>query len=86
MSPRVIAMRMAQEGADHDVMDDAHLGERGRHLKRAADPGAGMRFRRRPRQVLAVENDSLATRHGLAGEAVEKGRFAGAIGADKPDA
>src|SRR5215470_8654751 len=60
---RVIAMRMAQEGADHDVMDDAHLGERGRHLKRAADPGAGMRFRRRPRQVLAVENDSPATRH-----------------------
>jgi hypothetical protein len=82
---RVVAVRMAQEGADHHIVDDAHIGKCGRHLKGAADAGARMRFRRRAREVLAVEDDSPTARHGLAGEAIEKGRLAGAVRTDQPD-
>ena len=56
-----------------------------RHLEGAADAGAGMRFRRGAGHVLAGEDDAAGGRQCLAGEAVEEGRFAGAVRADQAD-
>ena len=67
------------------LCEHAHVLERRRHLKGAADAGARVRFRRRPRHVGAVEEDRARGRHGFAGEAIEEGRFAGAVRADQPD-
>ena len=82
---RIVAVRMAQEGADHHIMKHAHVLEGGRHLEGAADAGACMRLRRRPSQVHAIEDDAAGGRHGFAGEAVEERRLAGAVRADQTD-
>ena len=69
------AMRMAQIGADHDILQHRHVLERRRHLEGAADAGARMDVGRRPRQVDAVEAHGAAGRHGVTRETIEEGRF-----------
>ena len=44
-----------------------------------------MCFGRGAGEVLAVEHDPPAARHGLAGEAIKKSRLAGAVRANEPD-
>jgi len=52
---RVVAMRVAQERADHHVVKHRHVLERGRHLEGAPDAGARMRFGRGASDIRAVE-------------------------------
>ena len=81
----IVAMRMPQERADHHVLQHRHVFERDRHLEGATDAGAGMNGRPGTGHVLAVEDDAAGGRQGLAGEAIEEGRFAGAVRADQAD-
>ena len=52
---RVGAVRMAQERADHHVVENGHVLERRRHLEGAPDAEPRMLFRRGARHVGAVE-------------------------------
>ncbi len=76
---------MAQEGADHDVLEDGHVLEGCGHLEGAADAEPRMRFGGRVGDVDAVEDDAPFARPQIAGDAVEEGRLAGAVGADEAD-
>ena len=51
-------------------------------LERAAQPGAGALGRREARQVAPIERDLPGARLELAGDQVEVGGLAGAVGAD----
>jgi hypothetical protein len=82
---RIVAMRMAQERANHHIMQDAHVLERGRHLKSSPDAGTRAGFGRGARDIRAAEHDRARSRHGLASKTIEEGRFSGAVGADQPD-
>src|SRR5216684_940030 len=68
---RRAAPRMAQEGADHDVLEDGHVLEGCGHLEGAADAEPRMRFGGRVGDVDAVEDDAPFARPQIAGDAVE---------------
>ena len=51
LGARVARVGMAQEGADHDVVEHRHGLERQRHLEGAGDAEPGARLRRQPRDV-----------------------------------
>jgi hypothetical protein len=86
MRARSRAVRMAQERADHDVLEHRHVLEGRRHLEGAADAEPGVLLGRRARDVDAVEAATRARRSAaIAGEAVEEGRLAGAVRADQAD-
>ena len=82
---RLLAVRMAQERADHDVVEDGHVGKGRRNLKSAADAESRMRFRRSPRHVRAVEPHRSAGRDQVAAKAIEERGFAGAVRPDQAD-
>src|SRR5437870_3543020 len=52
---------------------------------KSADPALGDRMRRLARDVLAGEHDAAARRLVDAGQHVEEGRLAGAVGPDQAD-
>ena len=85
MRARVAAMRMAQERADHHVVEHGHVLERRRHLEGAPDAEPRVLLGRGARHVGAVERDAAGGRQRVAGEAVEEGRLAGAVRADQAD-
>ena len=82
---RVAAVRVAQKGADHDIVQNGHLGKRRRDLERAADSKPRVRFRRCPGQVLAVEPDRSHGRHQIPGKAIEERGFSRAVRPDEAD-
>ena len=82
---RVAAMRMAQERADHHVVEHGHVLEGRRHLERAADAKPRVPFRRGARDILPREKNLPGARRHVAGQAIEKRRLAGAIRADQAD-
>src|ERR1700724_3703477 len=82
---RIRAVRMAQDGAHHDVVENGHVGKSRRNLEGAADTEPRMRFRRRPRHVLAIEPDGAGGWPQIAGKAIEERRFAGTIRPDEAD-
>src|SRR6185437_6387217 len=82
---RLAAPGMAQEGADHHVLEDGHVLEGRRHLEGAADAEPFMLLRGRVGHIAAIEQDAAARRPEIAGDAIEEGRFAGAVGADEAD-
>src|SRR6185437_10146570 len=83
--PRIVAVGMAQEGADHDVLEDGHLLEGRRHLEGTADAETRMRLGRGVGDVDLGEDDAPARRHQIADETVEEGRLAGPVGTDEAD-
>src|SRR5215831_15111130 len=76
---------MAQKRPDHHVVKNAHVLERGRDLKGAADASAGMRLGRGIREIGAREHDAPFVRRHISSDAVEERGFASAVWADEPD-
>src|SRR5437763_10818312 len=76
-------MALAQESADHDVVEHAEAGERLDELERAAD-ARGADFIR-PQAVNWAAGEDNRARIGRidAGDHVEGGRLAGAVGTDE---
>ena len=79
------AMRGAQEGADHDVLQHRHALKRLRHLECAGKPELRPRLGRKMRDVVAFEQHLAGGRREIAGQAVEEGRLAGAVRADQAE-
>ena len=76
---------IAQEGADHHVVQHRHGLERQRHLEGAGDAEARALLRRQAGDVPALEMHGAGGRTEIAGQAVEEGRLAGAVGPDQPE-
>ena len=69
-----------------DVLEHRHVLEGRRHLEGAADAGARMHLRRGARDDRRRRTVTRAGgRHGIAGETIEEGRFAGAVRPDQAD-
>ena len=82
---RGVAVAVAQKGADHDVFRNAHVLERDRDLEAASHAEAGVLFGRGAGDVVALEADGAGGGREVAGDAVEEGALAGAVGADEAD-
>src|SRR4029453_17276635 len=65
-----------------DVLEHGGAGQDVGDLVRAGDSLLGDRVRRQPGDVVRVEEDAPARRSEDAGEAVEEGGLAGAVGSD----
>ena len=77
-----LACAAAEDRADQQVLEHAHVRERMRDLIRAADAEARARVRRHRRHVGAGEHDAPVGRRDVAGDQVEHGGLAGAVRAD----
>src|SRR6266567_731287 len=66
----------------HDVLERGHVEKDLQVLERAPDAGSGEFVRRRAGKVALAEDDAARARHIDAGQEVEQGRLARAIGAD----
>ena len=73
---------LARLGGDPHVLEHGGAGQDVGDLVRARDGLRGDRVGRQPGDVLAVEHDAAARRAEHAGQAVEEGGLAGAVGAD----
>ena len=83
LRPRV---GMAQEGADHDVVEHRHVLEGERHLEGAGDARAAARASGGSRVTSAPSKRTAPAVGGRSPvEAVEEGRLAGAVGADQAE-
>jgi hypothetical protein len=69
--------------ADHDVLDCRHVAEQADVLKGAGNPDFGRLVRRIGLQLDAVEDEMATLVLVETGQAIEKGRLAGAIGPDQ---
>src|SRR5262249_45157349 len=79
------AMTVAEESANHHIVEHRHILERGRHLEGAPDACARMRLCGGAREVDTVEQHAARRRHRVAGKAIEEGGLAGAVGTDQPE-
>ena len=79
------AMRGAQEGADHDVLQHRHAFKGLRHLERAGKPEPRALLRREVGDVVPLEQHAARGGLEIAGQAIEEGGFAGAVRADQAE-
>ena len=77
--PKHARARLAREA---DILGDAQLGKEVRELKRPPEPQPRALRRAEPRDIDAAHRDGAGCRAKLAGEQVEIGGLARAIGAD----
>ena len=73
------------EGADHDVLDRCHAGERPELLERARDPEVADLVGTEGGDVVAVEGDPAGVRPLEAGDQIEERGLAGAVRPDDAD-
>src|SRR4051794_27946354 len=85
LSARLAHDGSANQGADDDVVDDAHGLEAFDHLEGASDAAPAAFRCRQPRHVLAVEPDRALGWRQHARDQVEQRRLAGAVRPDQPD-
>ena len=83
--PRGPASDLAQERADDDVVDHAHLAENLYQLERPGNPGASDLLGRAIGQVPPVEQHAARIDAHLSGQPVEEGRLARAVRSDEAD-
>src|SRR5262249_36952715 len=83
--PRVDGARGAQECADHDVLEHAHVLECQRNLEGAGEAEARALLGREAGDGAALEQDRAGRRREIAGEAIEQGRLSGPVWADQPE-
>jgi hypothetical protein len=83
--PRVPHVPRARERAHHHVVQHGHPREGAQLLERPRNPAAADRVRRQPRQRRTVEPHLPLVGMVEAGDDLEQGGLAGAVGADDPD-
>src|SRR5579875_508711 len=79
----VVAVRMAKERADHDVVEYRHVLEGGRQLEGPPDADARMDLGRGTRDVSSIENDLARRDRHVAGKTIEECRLACAVWTDQ---
>jgi len=87
--PRLLSgrrhLRPPRQGAHPHVVEHGEVGERAGDLEGAGQAEAADRVRLEPDEGVAVEPDLTVVGREKAGEQVERGGLAGAVGADEPE-
>ena len=85
LAPRRRNTPLSREGSHHDVLERGEPGEGLHELERPREAQAADRVGLEPDQGRAVERDRAVSRGVEAGDEVEHGGLAGAVGPDEPD-